>query len=899
MTAGPIVWLALAWCTGTMIGGLAVALSLLWLMLTPAGLALSWWCRRSHIAVAQAALLFAAVCLAGGWASLAAHHVPHDSVARYIQPEPALARLRGTVDSRVALTTSGGAFAGFDYRPPGTGFTVRVEQLYERDAWRASSGRLLIKVAQADHRITPGDRLELAGWLGEIEGPRNPGEYDYRAALLSQGIYGRLSVPGRLSVTELPAQRYSISAWLGRITDARQRLADTASDALMFALPEPQAALEQGDEAGAVAAAKRRAFLDAVLLGRRGDTALRPVADDFRGVGLAHILAVSGAHLAILLGMVWFVLRLTMSRPSRVAALLLVVLGLYLLAVPAKVPVMRAGIAAVIVVLGYLTGRVTRGLDLVALAGLVLLIWRPMDLFTAGFQLSFGAVIALMLFTRPLSYRLLPGPALIEDDQDTPATPVTPDQYAGWQRWLADACAAAIVAGLITFPVVAFHFGMVTPLGPLLTVLALPAMIGIMGLGYLKLIASVLFPSLGMVLAGPLAWLTDIVLDLVTHAGSWPGATFELDTPPSMLWTLATLLVVTAWLSPRLRAHWSLMAVASAVCITWLVGIPGNAAPAHRHASLMQVNMFDVGDGSCVLVQLPAATAATDATGHTIMFDCGSQQYFDVGSKSIVPALAELGVERIDTLIVSHADIDHYGGVLDVIAAVPVGRVLVPPQLLREAAAGSPDQDAASFLVQGIEAAAVPIIAVSQGWSERQGGARLQIHWPPTEAVYDWANDSSLVLSISAADADTEHAPAALLLTGDIARVATPRLLEQNAMPRALVTDLPHHGSFLEQSPRWLMRIEPQLVLQSSGPARLRRDPWPPLLEELGIHRLVTERLGMIELWVDLGGSDGLRPPEILRHATFVKQANGFPQTSVQNELTSVDDLLEKRLDTR
>ena len=76
------------------------------------------------------------------------------------------------------------------------------------------------------------------------------------------------------------------------------------------------------------------------------------------------------------------------------------------------------------------------------------------------------------------------------------------------------------------------------------------------------------------------------------------------------------------------------------------------------------------------------------------MFDCGSQQYLDIARKAVLPALRRLGVARIDVLVISHADLDHFGGVLDLAARMPVRRVLMPPHVQREAAA-DPHQRAA------------------------------------------------------------------------------------------------------------------------------------------------------------------------------------------------------------
>jgi hypothetical protein len=93
-----------------------------------------------------------------------------------------------------------------------------------------------------------------------------------------------------------------------------------------------------------------------------------------------------------------------------------------------------------------------------------------------------------------------------------------------------------------------------------------------------------------------------------------------------------------------------------------------------------------------------------------------------------------------------------------------------------------------------------------------------------------------------------------VLLHGDAQQYALSELLESNRDLRADLCDLPHHGSFVEASPRWLAGVQPEVVLQSSGIARLIRDPWPPFLEPKRVHRLVTARDSMVEVSIPSTG---------------------------------------------
>lgn len=146
------------------------------------------------------------------------------------------------------------------------------------------------------------------------------------------------------------------------------------------------------------------------------------------------------------------------------------------------------------------------------------------------------------------------------------------------------------------------------------------------------------------------------------------------------------------------------------------------------------------------------------------------------------------------------------------------------------------------------------------------GSAALRIFWPPAELKTARVNDTSLVMSV--------RLPAVgggmgrrIILNGDIQQRAISELLVSGADLRADVCDLPHHGSRVKASPRWIEAVSPQVVLQSCGPTRWFHDNWRPLLRARGIRRLVTARDGMVELIVRDDGS--------MRFRTFLNEDRG------------------------
>jgi competence protein ComEC len=309
---------------------------------------------------------------------------------------------------------------------------------------------------------------------------------------------------------------------------------------------------------------------------------------------------------------------------------------------------------------------------------------------------------------------------------------------------------------------------------------------------------------------------------------------------PSVGWTFAMSALVIAALAGAFAQRRRALGAALLVMSVW-TGVTqfGKAeswlGPEKESEPAALLTMFAVGDGSCFLLQLP---------GHTLMFDCGSQQYFDIAQASILPALKRMGVTRIDTLILSHADMDHYGGALDLADEIPIGRVFVPPQLLAEAQAHP--GTATAFLIDGLNDRRLFPQVMTRGWSESVGQARLTALWPPADYAPRRANDSSIVLAI-------DTAGRRIFLNGDIADEATRRLMALEDLA-ADITDLPHHGSIVDASHDWVCAVNPTIALQSCGRTRLYLDGWPAILEGLDVSRLVTARDGMSQVRVDADG---------------------------------------------
>lgn len=811
--------LATLWIIGTALG-VGLPERLLWGVAAAVVLAicLIWNVRRRDRAV-RAWGSVTALLVAAFWAATTTGGVAEDDIRRLLDGDHStLVRVEGTVASPVETPRpSEGYFSRFDHRPPGRHFSMDLDTIISPQASGSLSGRLRVHVGHSEAQFSEGDRIRVTGWLSGLSSPGNPGEFDYAAMLRSRGIHARLEVPEG-NVLRLP----EADGWLSRV---RRGLGGEAAAALHMGLDDdPQ----------------RVAFLDALTLGR-WSVELTEVSDSFRRTGLIHLLSLSGAHLSTLAALAWLIARTFALHPAHAACSVLGVLGFYLLLVPMEVPIIRAALMASLIVVGFMTGRSVRALDMLALSAVVVLVWRPGDVFDAGTQLSFLGVAGLLLFVRPLGLWLHPAPF----DAMQARKP-----GGRLLRILADYTAANLVGAAVSFPLVAHHFGVVTPAAFLMSMAALPLVAGLLSLAFLKIMFGLLLPSVSLMLAWPTAWLSDTTISMVDWMSSLPAASFNVEPKPSILWSIGSIVFIVALFSGWFASRRTATMAAGVLLLAWLILPTQDRVKARVYAgspdAALTAHALAVGDGSCYLIRI-------DPLGRTggpynIMFDCGSQQYLGVGKSSVVPALHAMGVKRIDILIISHADMDHFAGVLDVATSIPLGRVLTTRHVLQRAER-SP-VSATGYLMTSLEAMGVPIEEVAAGWETSAGGAVCRVLWPQADFVPRKAQDTnstSIVLSVEASGQR-------VMLTGDIEQQAIVSLLESGINLGAEVVDLPHHGSFVEASPRWIKAVSPRVAIQSSGALRRHENQWSDVLSDHGIMQLITDRHGMVTVWIESDG---------------------------------------------
>ena len=583
--------------------------------------------------------------------------------------------------------------------------------------------------------LHPGERWQLTVRLRRPHGLLNPNGFDYEAWLLERNLRATGYVRAPSTAKRLKALVMQPGYVLERLREAvRTRIVDALPQAPYTGV---LVALAIGDQRG-IPASQWQVYTR---------------------TGINHLISISGLHVTMISGLIFWLVHWGWSRSARLlarlparkaaaAAGLLAALGYAWLAGFA-IPAQRTVYMLAVVAFALWRSRLISPWAVLCAALLPVVVLDPWAALSPGFWLSFGAVAIILL----VSCHRIGEPHWLES----------------WGRvqW-------AVTIGLT--PLLIAMFQQISLISPLANALAIP------------LVSLVVVPLilLGVVIPG--TFLLQLAHALMAACGAaleWmsalPAAVWQQHAPP--LWTVGVALAGTVWLLlPRgFPARW--IGVYALLPMFLIL-------PERLPEGVLRLAVLDVGQGLGVVAQ---------TRNHALLYDTGTLYgpQSDSGSRVIVPYLRAGGIRNLDAMIVSHGDKDHSGGAASVLQAVPVARVL---SSLPEAAVASAGWPGAARCLAG------------ERW--RWDGIDFEI-LHPSPAQYARAkqrsNDRSCVLRISAG-------VNSVLLTADIERRSESELLQTAAdkLP-ARVLLVPHHGSRTSSSPEFLARVAPEVALIAAG----------------------------------------------------------------------------------
>ena len=724
---------------------------------------------RPAAAVAAGAAIFAFGAL---HVRLAYYRLRGDDVATYVGRGRTLATVRGRVVGSASVYRDGESMS---YpRPPMTRFDVSAEAIHVAGGWRPVRGLVEVAVEEEARHVVRGQRVELVGRVSRLRAPPNPGQVDRAAAGRRQGRLVECRVPTAGGVTVLAGES---GGWARRVRDR----AGNWARAHLSSSVRGRAGL----------------LLEALLIGRR-DPALRPLRETMVHAGIAHLLSISGMHLGMFLGFVYLLCRLLPLSPRRSAVAALVCLGGYLAIAEPRSPLLRSAVMASAVCAGAIFYRRHMALNALAVAAVALLVWDPLELFAAGFQLSFTIVAGLIVLTGPLR-DLLFGRWIRERGLMV---------FRGERRvrrwlhftgadWAMNAVAMSLLAWLLATPLVAVHFDLFSPYGAVLTLLAAPLVVATIVPGYVSLALAGVAPNLSHLLARAAGAVADTFAAGVAWCEPLPGLYFELR-PVGGAWVVAAFAcLLVAVLHRRLPWGRAWAVAAGAVVAVATVWSQQPAAP----PAVAELDFLAVGGGQCAVLRAPG--------GRTWLLDAGSLGQERCGERVLVPFLRHRRLPAPEAAIVSHANTDHYNALPAVVRRGRLRRAYVNEYFGRDpnAAGAVPTAELLATLRQHD----VEVVRLRPGRAIRlDERTAIEVFWPPAGRRDLSVNDTSLVVRVRCDDRS-------VLLAGDLEAVGQAAMAELGGRIRADVLVLPHHGSWEPTLPAFVRAVAPKVVVVSTG----------------------------------------------------------------------------------
>lgn len=707
-----------------------------------------------------------------------------------------------------------------------------------------------------------GDQVVLTGVLEEPAEARNFGGFDYQSYLLTKKIHWLLKGEGAYNVRITSPEAWSFSTIL------------RWNDAVRVAL---------GSEMDRLFDKRHSGYMKGLVIGMQDD--LDPdTFQQFSQLGLTHILAISGMHVAVYVGVLLFILKCCRLTKETALTVTLVLVPLYVLLSGAGPSIVRAGIMSMIALFAARVGVLKDGLNILGASALVMLIWSPYMLLSVSFQLSFLVTLGLMIYV-----------------------PLVDSLLKRLPRWLKSTLSVTLVAQLVSFPLTIYYFNQFSLLSLVANLIFVPFITFIiLPLGTVALVLGRLWDGAARVLAQMTEQLNNATFYAVEWINGFSGGVL-IWRSPSLLWICGYYVLLYGllyaakqimdmrnvpqymedetrpldgvvmpqgrngrsegtwkWDSQHFMAApkevgWSRVVVL--LCATGLGIMLYKGYQSESYSGAGMISYLDVGQGDSILITTPSGAHILVDGGGTLNFGQREEwrirrSPFEVGAKVLVPLLKKRGIHRLDAVILTHGDQDHAGGLQAVLEGIPVSALLFNGTMV--------DRDAYKELMRTAMDANVKLYAVNQGMTiSPDADTELSFLWPviPSEAESDLPlreeqNHDSVAFRMSMNGRS-------FLFTGDMDVEAEEEIVEtamRNGIRRGPSIDVlkvAHHGSKTSTGDTWLQFWNPATAVISAGVNNLYGHPNAAVIERLSSNQIAvfrTDKHGEIQMRVRADG---------------------------------------------
>lgn len=605
---------------------------------------------------------------------------------------------------------------------------------------------------------------KVSGQLEELKEASNINAFDYKQFLNRKNIFWQL----RLNQFKLDQCEVKYSL-LNRVNQIRQK----GTSYIVEHFPVNTAPLAS-----------------ALIFGERSliDSNLQLA---YQRLGIIHLLAISGLHVGMLVGMLFYLgVRFGITREMMLSNLLLF-LPLYMILTGATPSVVRACMMMIVVIILQKIRHTLVTADVVSVVCLMCILYSPYVIFEIGFQLSFIVTFSLVL-SSPILERSMGNPL----------------------RLLIH---TSLIAQIASAPILLYHFFEFSLVSIIANVLYVP----LFSLFILPLVISLLFFHLVLgEIINPLLYLVNTFLtylnELTANIASFPYAMFTLGKPSTTILAIDLILLAvyfTLWEKQK-KNRYILISILAPICLTQIIST--------QFLSKGEITFIDVGQGDSVLIKLPNGKGVyLIDTGGTIQFPVEEwkkrKEPFEVGKNVVVPYLKSKGITKIDKLILTHGDMDHIGGASAVIENIRVKEIVLPDVLEQSVLEKN--------LINNARGKGIQIKFVKSGDSWKVSDTSFRI-LSPSKENYTNRNDGSIVLY-------AELGGLRWLFTGDLEKEGEEQLIHNYPNVTVDILKIGHHGSHSSTTTALLDRYNPKVAIISVGRSNRFGHPHPDVINRL------------------------------------------------------------------
>ena len=530
------------------------------------------------------------------------------------------------------------------------------------------------------------------------------------------------------------------------------------------------------------------AFARALLL---GDSSKLTYAQDtdFKVSGIHHVIAVSGLHVAILFSL----LHMMAGKRWGLTAILGIPVLVVFAAIAGFTPsINRACIMQVLIIVAMLFDKEYDPPTALAFSVLVMLAVNPLTITSVSFQLSVGCMVGIFMFSDKIHDFLM--------DKKRLGPAKGKSLKAVLTRWFVGSVSVTLSAMLVTTPLCAWYFGMVSLIGAVTNLLTL-WVISFVFYGIMAACAAgFLWLPLGKGIAWIVSWPMRYVLLISKMLASVPLAAVYTRSIYIVIWLIGCYALFVIFLlskkkRPVLLAACAVFGLVLSVTVSWV----------EPRMDPYRVTVMDVGQGQCILLQ---------SQGENFLIDCGGdddEQTADIAAQTLLSQ----GIGHLDGLVLTHYDRDHAGGVVPLLSRIPADRIYLPTVT-----------DANGIREKITAEHAEYITWIDAETEVGFGGVKLTLI-PSEDLASD--NESSMCILFQAENCD-------ILITGDRSSAGERQLLAQTTLPALEVLIVGHHGSKLSTSMELLNATKPAAAVISVGKENPYGHPSQEALERLGLY---------------------------------------------------------------